>query len=336
MPRGLSWNDVAAYGLFDGNTGNGAFRFTCTTGSFGYQFLNVIATGYDWAFVMTYPPSAGPGIEGVEFYNCQAYVGGQGLAFINNPLHDTVGYLPPQFNFYTCGVQGNGTAVSLIGLQDVVIDNLLTETEAHSYADKPMIDLSSCVDVWVNRCAAGINPAATHVTFARCNATCFNVNFDQNSIVNYGGMDYAYDWTGNPGVSNVIREFRTAFRQLPTADFITYDRNANQISEAWFLPYTLLGHQITVNQSGTYQVAGTSSGTTDAQGEISVTYPARPITGQPIFLLTPLVTVTPENLSHISVPPITIVARSRTSFTVKCLNTGAGIPVGLNYVAVGQ
>jgi hypothetical protein len=331
VPRGLTWHDVTAYGNCNSLSSSTAFQFNCTTGSFGYQFINVLGSNYNIVFEFNYGTTA-PGIEGVELFNCQSY-NGNGLVSAQNTIP---GYLPPQWSFINCGWQGDGTAFALKGIQDVLIENAIVETNALSYAGKPLLDLSGCMDVWISRTHCGVNPSATHVVFSHCDGTCFNVNYDLNAIVNFGSMDHVYNWDSNL-VPNVIREFRTAFRGTGTlTTTITNDTGGNQISEAWINAYIISDVHATVNFAGTYHLGAFGSGTTDSNGQLKVTFPTRPGTGLPLFLQTPHVVVTPENNSGSTVPTVTIVARTRTYFTIKWTGWGAGHAVKLNYLAYGE
>jgi hypothetical protein len=331
MPRGLTWHDVTAFGRCNGLSSSTAFQFNCTTGSFGYQFLNVLGSNYDTVFAFNYGTTS-PGIEGVQMFNCQSY-NGNGLISAQNTIS---GYLSPQWSFITCGWQGGGTVFSLKGLQDVVIENALLETHAASYNSKPLLDLSACSDVWVSRTHCNIAPSATDVVFSRCDGTCFNVNYDLNTIVNFGSMDYVYDWDSNP-VANIIREFQTAFRGTGTVTkVITNDAGGNQISQACLRGYVVSGVDATVDFAGTYHLGAAASGSTDSNEQLKVNLPTRPGTRFPLFLQLPHVTVTPENPSGSAVPMVTIVARTRTYFTIKLAGLGAGQAVTINYLAYGK
>lgn len=332
MPRGLSFRDVTAFGLCDGVASAAAFQFNATRGSFGYQLINVLVSNYNVAFDFVYSGKKHPLIEGVEMLNCQAY---NGNVFVR-ALNVLPGYLAPQFSFITSGTEINGTVFNLRGLQDVVIENTLIETRSASYAEKPLIDLSGCTDVWISRTHCNVNPSATHVVFSHCDGNCFNVNYDFNTMVNFGSMDYVYDWDGNPA-TNVIREFRTAFRGTgKITKTITNDVSGNQISEAWVNALITSDVHPTVDFAGTYHLGGFATGSTDATGLFKVTFPARPGTGLPLFLKTPHVIATPENSSGSAVPMATIVARTRTYFTIKFARPGAGQAVSINYMAYGE
>jgi hypothetical protein len=332
MPEGLSFRDVTAFGLCNGVAAGAAFQFDATTGSYSYQLMNVIASNYDTAFVFGYNGDAGPLIEGVEMFNCQAY-NGYGFVRAVNKVAD---YLPPQFSFITCGTELSGTVFKLSGLQNVVIENTIIETNAVSYADKPLIDLAGCSDVWISRTHCNVDPSANHVVFSRCDGNCFDINYDLNSMVNFGSMDYVYDWDHNPS-ANVIREFRTAFRgNGKITRTITNDSGGNQISEAWINAYITSDVHAIVNYAGTYHIGALASGRTDANGELKITFPTRPFTGLPLFLQIPHVVVTPENVAEPTMLMVTIIARTRTYFTLKFVGVGGEHAVSINYLAFGE
>jgi hypothetical protein len=331
MPRGLSFRDVTAFGLCNGVAPSTAFEFDATTGSFGYQLMNVMVSNYDTAFAFGYTGRSGPMIEGVTMFNCQAYNGNDFVHAVNK-IGD---YLAPQFSFNTCGTQLRGTVFKLSGLQDVVIENTLIETEAASYADKPLINLAGCSDVWISRTHCNINPAANHVVFSHCDGNCVDINYDLNSIVNFGSMEFVYDWDRSPG-ANVIREFRTAFRGTgKITKTVTNDAGGNQISEAWINAYITSDVHAIVDFSGTYHLGAFASGRTDADGHLKIAFPARPFTGLPLFLQIPHVVVTPENISDSRMPIVAIVARTRTYFTLRFVDM-AERAVSVNYLAYGE
>jgi hypothetical protein len=330
MPRGLSLRDVTAFGLCDGVAAGAGFQFNATGGSFGYQLMNVVVSNYNLAFSFGYNGTSG--IEGVEMFNCQAYNGNVFVEAVNT----VSGYLPPQFSFITSGTQLDGIVFNLQGLQDVVIENTLIETNAISYAEKPLIDLSGCYDVWISRTHCNVDPSATHVVFSHCDGTCFDINYDFNTIVNFGSMDYVYDWNSNPA-TNIIREFRTAFRGTGTiTNVITNDAGGNQISQAWLNAYITSDIHATVDFAGTYHLGAFASGRTDSNGQLHVTFPTRPGTGLPLFLKIPHVVATPENPSGSAASMMTIVGRTRTYFTIKFAGLGAGKAVRINYMAYGE
>jgi hypothetical protein len=332
LPRGLSFRDVTAFGLCNGVASSAAFQFDATTGSFGYQLVDVIASNYETAFAFNYNSDRGPLIEGVEMFNCQAYNGDSFVRAINK----IVDYLAPQFNFISCGTELSGTVFKLRGLQDVVIENALIETNAASYADKPLIDFAGCTDVWVCRTHCNVNPSANHVVFSQCDGNCFDINYDLNSIINFGSIDYIYAWDRNPH-ANVVREFRTAFRGTgKITKTITNDEGGNQISEAWVNAYITSDVHAIVDFSGTYHLGAFASGRTDDNGEIKITFPTRPFTGLPLFLQVPHVVVTPENVLEPAIPMVTVVARTRTYFTLKFKGMGSGRVVSINYIAYGE
>jgi hypothetical protein len=332
MPRGLSFRDVTAFGPCNSIASGAAFQFGATAGSYGYQLMNVIASNYDVAFAFGYNGKSGPLIEGVEMFNCQAYNGNTFVRAVNR----VSGYLPPQFSFITNGTELSGTVFDLAGLQDVVIDNALIETKAVSYLDKPLINLSGCNDVWINRTHCNVNPSASHVVFSHCDENCFDINYDLNTIVNFGSMDYVYDWVSNPA-ANVIREFRTGFRGPGRIiKTITNDAGGNQISEAWINAYITSDVHAVVDFAGTYHLGAVATGSTDSNGQLKITFPRRPGTGLPLFLQIPHVVVTPEGGSEAAVPMVTIVARTRTYFIIKFAGWGAGHVVAVNYLAYGE
>jgi hypothetical protein len=332
MPRGLSFRDVTAFGLCDGVASGTAFQFNATRGSFGYQLMNVLVSNYNIAFGFGYNGTSGPLIEGVEMFNCQAY---NGNSFVN-AVNRVPGYVPPQFSFISSGTELSGTVFKLRGLQDIVFENTLIETKAASYAGKPLIDLSDCSDVWISRTHCNVNPSATHLVFSHCDGDCFDINYDLNTIVNFGSMDYVYNWDSNRA-TNVIREFRTAFRGTGSiTKLITNDAGGNQISEVWINAYITSDVHTTVDFAGTYHLGGFATGSTDSDGLLKVVFPERPGTGLPLFLQIPHVVATPENPSGSAMPTVTIVARTRTYFTVKFAGMGPGQAVKINYIAYGE
>jgi hypothetical protein len=149
-------------------------------------------------------------------------------------------------------------------------------------------------------------------------------------------IDYVYDWNSN-AAPNVIREFRTTLRGTgKITRAITKDAGGNQISQACLDAYISSDTRATVDFTGIYHLGGSIIGWTDFSGHMKVTFPTRPETGLPLFLQTPHVVVTAENLSGYAAPVMIIVARNRSHFTIKFIALSRRRPVSINYIAYGQ
>ncbi|EHP94865.1 hypothetical protein [Methylorubrum extorquens] len=349
MPRGLTVDDLQVFGPDFAMQAGAGIEVKVTDagnyGSFSYSWKDVIVANYTWGWDHTCTQA----LEGVLFQGCHAY-NGWGFCRVRN---NRAGYYYSLlWEFSGCDWEGLGFALDMYRVRGVRVrggfwiatanndsrplpSGVVTDSGEPRHVN--FRDVSDFNLDGMMFAAGGLSNGGTKTNYAlvHTDAAC-NFGIIQNSSIftDHATATCAFRLSGDRA-GTIIERGTKLLNWWGAPPVVLYAGTGDQ-------PYQISGADAAANggmasDEGRYTFSGrTGTRTTDSQGRVSVNLPLRAGGAIPFFRFPPVVSPTASN-SNGSVPSLTIIGASSTSFTVEAMGgaSAAGIQMDIHWSAEG-
>lgn len=349
MPRGLTVDDLQVFGPDFAMQGGAGIEVKVNDngnyGSFAYSWKDVIVANYTWGWDHTCTQA----LEGVLFQGCHAY-NGWGFCRVRN---NRAGYYYSLlWEFRGCDWEGLGFALDMYRCKGIRVHGgfwiQTANNSGHPIPDGVVTDNNELRHVnfrdahdfildgmMFSAGAPSDGSTRTNFVLVHTDPACFSGKILNASVVtDHAVANCAFRLSGSKAAT-IIERGTMLLNWWGSPPVVLYGGVGEQ-------PYQISGADAAenggmVSDEGRYSFAGrTGTRTTDSQGRISVDLPLRAGEAIPFFRFPPVVNPTASNANG-SVPGLTLIGASSTSFTVEAMGgaSAAGIQMDIHWAAEG-